>query len=300
MALNSVPKSREAIATVTSNDFLHGTVIALHSFLRVNSWFDGEIAVIHERLSADGQRLLKSNFPAVVLRPASASLSGALDILMDAEPSLTNRRDRFLSLDAFAIKGFDKILFFDSDTLFLDDVRDLFDRAEPLLVCPDSSTLLSLYRDRDSFLVNETPQGAFPHTFNAGMMRIGASCLEADVHQALIGALAPENWTGHSSPFTDQRILNIHFADEASLVEARFNLLLGTPPFPAPDALAFAAMLHFNGPHKPWHASWSAASGPPNPTMIAALKLWNSAQDSYLTHWHLRAARGGADRIYGD
>lgn len=277
-----------AISTVTSDGFLAGTCVAIHSFLRANPSFDGNIIIIFDRLSAEGRNVLLANFPNVILREVSAQFRTALDRLVDVVPSLARRRDRFLSLDVFALDEFDQVLFFDSDTVFTRDVSELFVRTEPLLAAPDSAQLLGLYRDRDSFLTAEISENALPDTFNAGLMRIGAPCLGVSNHKKLLEALSPDNWAGHESPFTDQRILNQYFAGSVTMIDRGFNLLMGTAPAPETGDIANAAMLHFNGPNKPWRAPWSAAAGAPRPARIQALKLWYDAQQDFLLQWHLR------------
>ena len=57
-------KKRYCIATVTDANFLVGAEILFYSFLRNNPWFEGDIVVIHDGLTA-GDKARLDPFPNV-------------------------------------------------------------------------------------------------------------------------------------------------------------------------------------------------------------------------------------------
>lgn len=279
---------RHAIVTVTSDSFVPGTLVMLHSFLRANPWFAGDIIVFHEMLAPALAEQLQRAFPEVRLRPASAQLTARLDALVAARPDIAGRRARLLSLDAFALTGYDQLIFCDSDMLFLGDFSGLFDRPDPLIACPDGPVLRGGARDPLSFaeVADDGRDGLLRGSFNAGMMVIAPRLLGEAVWEALLARVESASWEGVVTGHTDQLLLNRHFAGRATLVGITYNLLLlhrGEGPADGVPDIAEARALHFNGAAKPWRhdAMLNAVAG--NPAAGEALGLWLEANRDFAT-----------------
>lgn len=287
---------RHAIATVTSDGFIAGTLVVLDSFRRTNPWFAGDLIVLHDGLSESSATQLKRLFPEAMLKSASEDLSERLDVLVAARPELAGRRARFLSLDAFGIEGYDRLLFCDSDMVFQGDFAPLFEQGAALIACPDGATLRGTARDAASFAERPADGGAAPaQTFNAGMMLVRGDLLGPETRSALLAKLVPETWAGIATDHTDQLILNRHFDGQATLVSPAYNLLLGhrADSFARePVRIADARLLHFNGAAKPWNAAAAVAPALRDAAMIDALRRWYDAYLGALRRCHLAGARG--------
>lgn len=269
-----------AIVTVTSDAFVPGTLVLLHSFLRTNPWFAGDLIVIHEGLAeAQAERILRA-FPQAQLRAASSELSARLDTLVAAHPGIAGRRARLLSLDAFALTGYDRLLFCDSDILFTGTIAELFDRDEPLVACPDGPVLRGGARDAATFaeVADDGGDGLLRNSFNAGMMVLGGDLLGQAQWEEVLARVVPESWEGVVTGHTDQLLLNRLFDGRAALVDPIYNMLLlhrdeGAGPLEIADARA----LHFNGPAKPWRHEAMLAAAASNRIMAEGLALWLKA-----------------------
>jgi len=118
-----------AVVTVSSDDFALGSAVALASFRQSNRWFSGETVVIATDLSDDRRALIRAAGPTEFRAPSNELLR-RIDALCDARPELRTRRLRFCSLESFALAGYDKVLFLDSDTVVSGDFEELFRRPE--------------------------------------------------------------------------------------------------------------------------------------------------------------------------
>ena len=105
-----------------------------------------------------------------VLRFTPQIPGGALKITWDFGLST------YLKLAVFSLKGFDRVVYFDADTLVLDDVSELWDPSR--------------YTEADLYAVREcVERGADPRShgkFNTGVMVIGPRMLGGSVFQELL------------------------------------------------------------------------------------------------------------------
>jgi lipopolysaccharide biosynthesis glycosyltransferase len=251
-------RPKMAIATVCTPNFLPGTLVTLHSFLRHNPWFDGEILIIHEQLPEEMQALLvglgKTRFLAV--RPDL--LARVRDLIPDYQ-DFDRRKAQFYSLELAGCTDYSRLLFLDSDLLITGSIQELFDRDEPLLCCGT----VRHYRPP----VPANPEDPFAvEQFNAGVLRFDRSLLGEKVYQALIDRISGTFFApyiayaaGHGIPRvgTDQIILNDHFAGQATFMPARFNYRVGIAREIAEREdcrLEDALIIHYTGAKKPWMA----------------------------------------------
>ena len=273
---------RQAVVTVTSDRFVVGTAVLLDSFCRQNPWFDGDLLVLHGSLSRAAAEKLHELVPRARLRAASPDLASCLDKLVQACPRLATRRDRFLSLDTFSLAGHERLLFLDSDMLVTGSFRDLFDRADPLLACPDGAWLRGNARHRETYAEVARIDGdeILRQTFNAGMLCFDGAMANPATWATLLDQLDPVHWAAVTADHTDQRIFNIAFADRVTLVGPEWNLMLGhheDSHRSRPVALSDAKALHFNGPGKPWAVDKALAGAFADPVRAEAQALWLAA-----------------------
>ena len=268
------------VATATSDDFAVGTFVMLHSFLRHNHWFRGAIHVIHNGLGESAVELLAS-VPAVKLRASSDALSRCIAVLTDAHPALRDRAARFLSLDAFSIGGTGKLIFLDSDLLFLGDISEVVQRDEPFVACPDGAAVRGNARDSTTLAeVHVGTSGRLAQTFNAGLMVIGPSLRSAAEHQALLALTEPATWERLQTNHTDQAVLNLRYGSAVAMASVRYNLLLLhriDSMRHEPIRIEEARVIHFNGPAKPWMARRLPQAVERDPALIRAIEHWHAA-----------------------
>lgn len=260
--------ARHCLATVTDRRYLPGTVIMISSFLRHNPWFDGDVVVLHDGLPVRSRRRLL-RFPGIRLVQIGEELRGRLRALATRYPDLRPRLARFHSLQAFALTGYERVLYLDSDILCIGDVRPLLDpplpgsraweAAEPPLVaCPDQTRFRDQVRDAETFIPMERggttpPRDVIPDCFNTGVMVIRPDRLDPETTEGLFARLHPDRWTPTRTGHTDQAVLNRHFGSRCGRAPERYNYLLASdsdrwerPP------MSEAVLLHFLGKPKPW------------------------------------------------
>ncbi len=285
-----------ALATVTSPSFLVGTQVMIHSFLAHNRWFDGDIIVFCADPDDGVAATLETQFARVSCRRVSTELGDAIDRLVAARPELATRRDRFLSLESFALTGYDKVLFCDSDLLFQKDVAGLLAGETRLVACPDGAMLRGNRRDRTTLkeiAADDADRAAT--SFNAGLMLIDAALRGPAIAEALRARLDPSAWQAVASDHTDQAVLNLQFHHCVSLVSTAYNLMIGhriDSHASEPVRLGEAKVLHFNGPAKPWRMDCHLAGARRDAGVIKALRHWYDAYLAMLTAHHFDHGRG--------
>ena len=143
--------SRLCLATVTTERYMPGTLVTLHSFLRHNPWFDGDLVVIHNQLDRDLLKILEVCFDQVRFLQVSEALRSRVQNLVACHPDLSARQARFYSLESFRLQGYEQVLFCDSDVLFRQSIEDLFALSQPLICCGDGPHYQGYGRHSSSF-----------------------------------------------------------------------------------------------------------------------------------------------------
>ncbi len=132
------------LATVTTEPFIPGTLVMLHSFLRQNPWFHGDIVVIHDALDTTSCHTFTKGFDRVRFLPISTRLNACLQALIAHRPDFASQQAQFYSLETLRLTGYDKVLFCDSDLLFRRSIGELFETHKALICCGDA-----LYRTKN-------------------------------------------------------------------------------------------------------------------------------------------------------
>ena len=301
--------ARVCVATVTTESYLPGTMVALGSFLRRHPNFDGDVVVIQDGLPEASRQCLRAVCGEVLFAPVGEELRERVARLGAALSRFGVGLSHFLAFEAFRLRGYRKVLFCDSDLLFLQPVDELFARSEALLCCGDWVHLTGRCRDAASFVTLDDPAlagpaGALRRTFNDGFLLIDAELVQDRVYDDLLAMLTPETWRGTDTSHTKQFLQNRYFAGRQTLISSKYNYLLaarhrrprplGAEGKAAPRALGNlsindAKCLHFNLPEKPWTPlgmlDWTRGEKP-----VPAFKLWYDAWVDILALGHVRAA----------
>src|SRR5688572_13048564 len=89
------------VATVTTDSFILGTLVTLDSFLKNNSWFNGEIVIICSNLSEQNREYLKLVYKKIVFLKVGGKLLERVDEIIKVFPEFTGKQARFYSLEIF-------------------------------------------------------------------------------------------------------------------------------------------------------------------------------------------------------
>ena len=257
-------RSGLCLLTITDDGFIDGTEMLVFSFLRHNPWFAGRILVLEGgALSEASKARLRALAPVEFIAPG-ADLGARVASLTQAIPSLKRAGPRFASLEAFGLVDFERVVYIDSDAFVTGDLSPLFFGehldARPLLASPDGSRYDELLGDADAAREsNRQRYGvALSGCFNSGVLSIGGECLRREVRDALVASIDPAFWRGvETVGWTDQLILNRHFAGQATLLDGRWNYM---PILEAKIRRAHrlhcldARIVHMAGRCKPWEA----------------------------------------------
>lgn len=294
--MNSAPQENIALVTVTSDDFILGTLVMLASFTATNDWFKGEIVIVQDELSEESIKLIRLNFPKVVFHSVSKRLKSKLMELEDAIPELKKQLLQFASLEMLAMNQYQKVIFCDSDLFFQGSIEALLHHSDPLLCCGDGAYLRGNVRsaidfteiisndaDKDSYLVN---------TFNSGFMVVDASLLTERNFTGIVAMITPERWQHNPTGHTDQMLLNFYFSGQQTIVSSTYNYaLLHQRDLQSSTDISLndAKVIHFNGPTKPWLLIETIRRTVTEPAIATAFLRWNETFVTLVARQHLLA-----------
>ena len=293
--------SKICFVTATTERFVPGTLATLCSFRQHHPDFDGDFLVVQDGLPEAHRRYLAEACPGVRFEPISPQLRTRLAALRVAYPEFARRPWLFYTLEAFRLRGYRKVLYYDSDVLFQGPVDDLFDSPAALLCCGDGAFARGRRRDAATFApvpataAAEGAAGALERTFNSGFLVIDEELVEENCYADLLALVTPKTWRSAATTHTDQFLLNLHFAGRQTFVGWSYNFLLPMAEVirqrEGTDA-GSAKALHFAGPVKPWmpEAMLRWAEGDPGRKPVAVFKRWYDAYAGYLADAHVRSA----------
>lgn len=250
------------LATITSNDFCVGTEVLLHSFLKYNTWFKGDINIVIADLSTICRQRLEAIYP-VNFVPASGELIKKIEILRTHFNYLRDIHLRFYSLEIFNMTTYDKVVYLDSDMYCAGDIQELFLLEHPLAACLDGFSYKTRLRPimqqaRLTLTTKRERYGKqFDDSFNSGILVVGPPILSKHHYKALVNMLDYEAWlTLGKSIFTDQMVINRYFEGQFSIISSQYNYMVFLAGYlNYVDKVSFqdAKIIHFAGSIKPWN-----------------------------------------------
>ena len=282
------PTSDVCLVTVATESFVPGTRVLLGSFLKQHPRFAGDVVVLHDGLSQAAQDVLAAASARVRFEPVSTALKDRLAHLRATHPAFARGLGYLYSLEAFRLRGYRKVLFYDSDVLVRAPLDELFDTDDLLLCCPDHVTLAGGRRNARTFeplpAADPASVPTLADTFNSGFLLFDGRLADGSCYADLLAMVVPETWPGPDAPHRDQFLLNRYFAGRHTLVSSTYNYLLAsTAAIRAREHLLpeRAKVVHFNQPVKPWTPNamlrWTWANPTYAPTRYFA--LWSAARD---------------------
>jgi hypothetical protein len=246
--------------TITTDSFIPGTLVLLRSFARHNRWFHGDVVLIADEIADESRRQIDLASDRVRVQRSGPELVAHVDRLVAAFPDAAPVRSHFSSLEAFTLRGYDKVIYCDSDLLFRGSIENLIRHSDALVACGD----VQYYRSGG-------------HSFNAGLMVIDKQVLTDDCYRGLLDHVCPKTFETRRIAHTDQAVLNAYFQSAARIASGADNYLLachediaaaeGTP-------LSKARVLHFNFGRKPWMPDEALRTSIRDPIVAAACGMW--------------------------
>lgn len=282
-SIKPIISMKTCIATVTSPDFVPGTLVLVHSFLKRNPWFGGDIVIITDGLQA-GQEDLFRNFPNVMFRKPGDDLLLHIGSLCRQLPDYFAKRKRFYSIEVFNLQGYDQLFFFDSDMLVTGDLSEIMQHPADLMACSDMFGHPGRVRDKVTFkrkpVSDFKEESAFlSMTFNAGFIAIGSNYLNNNTYEGLMQLIHKDIYEKIRTHNTDQVVFNLYFDRKVAFLPVEYNFILS-------KSLALfetkmvdpgeVKILHFTGNYKPWKSSSKMDELAANPDFIPYFKRWHS------------------------
>lgn len=250
---------RYVVVTVCTPPFLPGAMVMLRSFLDHNSWFQGDIVVLTDEVTPEMDTCLTEIYPVSFRLIGEDLLRNATEV----RKAVTDRlivEARFFAMELFGVSGYDKLLYLDSDILVRGDVSELFLRPEPILCCGDGFHYRDKLRTGSDYLPHklrfwQRREDYWSDNFNSGVMCFDRSVITQSNYLKLAEMIHPTYFNGCEKRYHDQKLLNIHFYGEVTLMSSKYNYRLGMAKYIlAKDDVRMenAAIIHFTARRKPW------------------------------------------------
>lgn len=245
-----------ALATVTTPNFLPGTLVMLHSFLTHNPWFNNNIYIIHDEIKGPQKKLISAIYPVQYLNVSSDINEKVKNIIPDYT-DFERRKAQFYSLELFEIENEESILFLDSDMLIRSNISEIQEWCSPFYAC---GTVNKYKKDYLNPIINPFDI----ESFNAGFMLFDSSIRTKSIKQALIGMISKRFFNAfityaknNNIPRvgSDQIILNTFFKDKTTYISGKYNYRIGiSNEIELKDNIKYnnASILHYTGSKKPW------------------------------------------------
>ena len=190
----------------------------------------------------------------LVLSPEEQRLPAEVDVFIRFDPTpyawipFTGSYfgpEVYYKLEVFNLRGYDRLLYLDCDTLVLDDISSLWDPAA--------------YTEKDFYAVRETADMGVPPamvgTLNTGVMLINRPLLCEGVHRRMLDIAR----TGESYDGGDQGVVNGYLDQEPRVsvghLDSGYNTMVVVKNRGQWDRFKDRVkILHFTNRSKPWAA----------------------------------------------
>ncbi len=286
-------QSKYCLATVTSENYFQWTMTMIYSFVKNNSWFEGDIVLICKDLPADMINDLNL-FKSVKFIEPSGELLKQIDLLAAEVPKFKNLGARFFSLEIFRLGDYQKVLFLDSDMVVVKSIEEIFNLPELFY----ASAQLCFYKGKGR---NGTTFNAESHDnkltdflenpINTGFMLLDAKILSQNNYRGLIEMIKPELWNRNNLTYTDELIINQYFNNEISLLDTSYNYRARAARMIKEKenlTIEDAKIIHYYANFKPWNFSEVLASSAKNLNWIKAYDLWYHWYIEFLKFYHFQ------------
>jgi lipopolysaccharide biosynthesis glycosyltransferase len=299
---NNFNNKNICIATVTTDSFVVGTLVTIYSFLKYNSWFDGNIVIIYNELSEQSREYLKLVYDKIKFFSVGDEMLEKVKGITKVFPEFSPKQARFYSLETFRLRDYEKVLFLDSDLLFRGSIEDLFETEHNFVACGDGAFYNKSGRrwgkGLEEIIAGEEIEVLY-NTFNSGFFLVDKTLLNDENYAGLLNLVDSRIYKTPNMKLADQVVLNIYFSGQQQLVSGVYNYLLAhRAPLFEMEKLSFtdARVLHFNGHHKPWMMDEVLRNGLRDGVFIKSCGFWFESYAECLQKLYLQTKTNGFHR----
>lgn len=282
------------VASVTSKDYFQWTMTMLFSFVENNSWYKGDFIIICKDLPDEMKEDLKMFGKVFFLEPSDGMMS-RMETLALQLPAYKRIVNRFLSLETFRIKGYERVLYLDSDLLVVKSVKALFEHTGALCASAELCYYKGKGRESDTFLSkfpDETGSADFiENPVNTGVMILNQTICVDEIYQELLMKIEPDFWKNSKLTYTDELVINQYFKGKITLLDSRYNYRARAARIVKEKeevTLDDAVIIHYYAHFKPWNFESMLASSERNLIWLKAYEIWYHWYDKFLRFYHLK------------
>lgn len=286
-------KGNFALVTVSSENYVQWSMVMIHSFLKSNAWFAGDILVFCNDLSPESVSRFNT-FQQVRLIQPSEVLLQKLDFLKNKVPQFKNIISQFYSIETFNLNGYEKVLFLDSDMIIVKSLQELFTSEILLAACPESCWYSGKGRnakDYEAVSFDEASDDFIETPVNSGFLFINEKMINTRNYQGLVNLVDHELWSNKRTFHADQMVMNFWFRNQFIIFDARYNFRpKNTIQIAAKEQINLqdAFIIHFIRKHKPWNFDEMILAAENDMNLLKAYELWYQWYFDFLKHHHLR------------
>lgn len=269
------------LCTCVNDRFVKGAEIMIYSFLKNNTWFDGDIVILcgsenwPMHLSEENRDRLSNIYYKTIVKDYKFS---DFSIVVDEIKRFATKglEPLLFKLPLFSLEEYDRVLFVDSDMLVVGDVKEFFEgKGGAITVCLDR-----VCGERREWGKREQEY------FNAGVFSVSKEFLSKYKYEDILrfpqfyDLSIVTKWNPFGGIYVDQDIFNCYFLDkDVDVAPSIYN-------FPRAESdraseVGDTRIIHYLGSNKPWEVSENTFS----------YNLWKSYENDYeewLTCYRLR------------
>jgi lipopolysaccharide biosynthesis glycosyltransferase len=217
---------KTALVTMLNEEFVIGFKAMIRSLLKNNPWFDLPVVILDDGVLPETKGKLTQIYKDITWQPIDKKRYAGTDF----EKTAPKLRCTYYKLDIFNMKGYERLVFIDSDTLILGDIKQLFATTAGFAAVKGYDPLHDMMR-RD---------------INSGVFVVNQQFLNEQVYVEMLRIAR----SGHKMP--DQTVINHYFRNRMMYLDKVFNVekrMLYTNKFK--HVLQTMRILHYVG-EKPW------------------------------------------------
>ena len=222
-----------AFLLALNDQFILSMKVFLLSLLHTNKNFSNDILLLSDgNLSESNVNACKKIYKNIKVINAKKD-----DYVLCKKTKQTWGYNLYYRFDVFDMGnlGYDRIIIFDSDMVFLKPIDDLYSHNYDFAACEKYLNIPEIYPDN--------PLEQAKKRFNCGLMSISNRLLNNNVKKDLIEIASKQSWT------SDQPVFNLYFADTVSYLSQKFNVVSSIA---TQKNLHDAVILQYHGFKKPW------------------------------------------------
>lgn len=144
--------NKYALVTLSDSKFMTPTYVMIKSFLKHNQWFKGDVVIIiYEEIQEEKKIAFLNLYDKVKFyEPDTEKYNNAVERFssdFSENVPICGMWPFLLKLEAFGLEEYDRVVFYDSDMLFVGDIKDAFFNDYGFCICEDRTTRPPFYKN---------------------------------------------------------------------------------------------------------------------------------------------------------